>query len=195
MCSHSAAHTRHCLAENIHPSLSGENQNVSHFPDHSNHLIFPGQHFWTEGPGHWRWAEPTEQALQQTPQVLKHSHHQTLKGLQLLLSKSAFSRQEQTNMVSWKDFTTIYSHLSLVFWCFFAFKFLILLSELRYQEPAHYCAHSNNAAVGGHMPLNRVQQGSLKNTQVVLPFHWLVKACCPRLWSQETKTENKRNKC
>lgn len=96
MCSHSAAHTRHCLAENIHPSLSGENQNVSHFPDHSNHLIFPGQHFWTEGPGHWRWAEATEQALQQTPQVLKHSHHQTLKGLQLLLSKSAFSSRKST---------------------------------------------------------------------------------------------------
>ena len=58
VCSHSAAHIHHCLAENIHPSLSGEKQNNSHFPDHPNPLIFLMQHFWTEGPEHWlmTWA-------------------------------------------------------------------------------------------------------------------------------------------
>lgn len=53
VCSHSAAHTHHCPAGNIHPSLSGENQSKSHFPDHPNTLIFLMQLFWTEGTEPW----------------------------------------------------------------------------------------------------------------------------------------------
>ena len=54
------------------------------------------------------------------------------------------------------------------------------LSDLSYQEPAHYGAHSNGA-VGGHTPLNGVQQRSWEDVQVVLPFHRHMKSCYPRL--------------
>lgn len=79
-------------------------------------------------------------------------------------------------MVSCKDFTAFCSHLPVFFVLFF--KFLMLSSDLSYQEPAHYGAHSNEAA-GGLTLLNGVQQRSWEDMQVVLSFHRRMKSLLP----------------
>lgn len=96
VCSHSAVHTHRCLAENIHPFLSGRNQNKSHFPNQPNPSCSSGNA-----------CSRRTRALADKQSRYSSRHHkykrtpyyQTLKGLLLQLlatgTKGAYSRQKQ----------------------------------------------------------------------------------------------------
>lgn len=185
MCSRSAAHTHHCRAGNIHPSLSGENQSEWHFPAHPNTLLFLMQPFCTEGAEHWLWAKTVGQALQQSSQVLRHSNSRTRKDCHDCYQPTALLLDTSRKTGSCKDSTAFCSHAPFLGLRFVCIKFLTLLSNLSYQETTHYGTHSDGAE-GGHSPWKLAGHTSSS------AFSLAHEAFLPRLWSQALQSQTQQ---
>lgn len=190
VCSHSAVHTHRCLAENIHPFLSGRNQNKSRFPNQPNPLMFLRQCVLQEDQSS---GQQAEQVQQQTSQIQENSLLSNTQRITIATTshrnQGCLFQTEAEKMVSCKDFTLLYSHLLIGFgfvFCWFV-CFVWQLTSLEREESKH-----QPIMVSICMELQEAiprQQHSWECMQIVAHFQEHV-SCCSRFCSQVLTLNN-----